>query len=227
MKFLFYSLSASGVAAFGHMAPATCPCVGAQGVDMSQAGYYDSSIGSSCKAWDEEFGGDDCTGPNPQEWCAQPWCWVDPNNCGVDSELSTWIPELTYSYAACGGEDAWANSEERARDDVLLGASNCRCKGPRDVDLSVQENGEASDYPNQDIGTYCKTWDLDYPGDDCVGDDKPAWCSNPWCWVDPTECDLDNADSSGWPLHYSYATCGAEDLWSGSEAQKKMKSENM
>ena len=46
---------------------------------------------------------------------------------------------------------------------------------------------------------------------------KPEWCSEPFCFVDETKCDVKSSESvyfSG--LYYSYATCGAfQDVFNG------------
>eukprot|EP00931_Biecheleriopsis_adriatica_P093204 TRINITY_DN6694_c0_g1_i1.p1 TRINITY_DN6694_c0_g1~~TRINITY_DN6694_c0_g1_i1.p1 ORF type:complete len:747 (-),score=132.23 TRINITY_DN6694_c0_g1_i1:68-2308(-) len=47
----------------------------------------------------------------------------------------------------------------------------------------------------------------------CDRANAPAWCGQPWCWVDKANCQgLQYYDSSYWPssgAYYSYVTCGS------------------
>mmetsp|Transcript_48248 Transcript_48248/g.127421 ORF Transcript_48248/g.127421 Transcript_48248/m.127421 type:complete len:188 (+) Transcript_48248:42-605(+) len=55
-----------------------------------------------------------------------------------------------------------------------------------------------------------------------AGVEKPsgqqaAWCGQPWCYVDPCNCNLDNVQPAYYwnvSLHYSYETCGGSDTYS-------------
>jgi len=79
-------------------------------------------------------------------------------------------------------------------------------------------------YP-ANIGSKCEAWDQ---GRDpaCKGGDKPAYCSQKWCFVDACECNISevpkisayfpNATFQGTTLFYSYETCGEEDTWTSS-----------
>ena len=103
-------------------------------------------------------------------------------------------------------------------------ASSCPCI-PRD---QIDDGGE-SDYPKYnkgtdqevdypaDVGTSCKTWDLD--ADPACEGKTDGWCNDAWCYVDPCTCETMAKKSSyfpslktvgGKPLYYSYATCGVD-----------------
>merc|ERR1719161_2325601 len=50
----------------------------------------------------------------------------------------------------------------------------------------------------------------------CKGNQAPKWCEQSWCYVDP-ECHLSGLQQTfyfpGYEMTYSYANCGAEDLF--------------
>ncbi|CAE7632094.1 GST1 [Symbiodinium necroappetens] len=63
------------------------------------------------------------------------------------------------------------------------------------------------------------------------GADK-GWCAEPYCFVDPCNCDLDvpptlansylpDASYQGKGLWYSYVTCGGKDYWMDAETKKQ------
>mmetsp|Transcript_115871 Transcript_115871/g.334629 ORF Transcript_115871/g.334629 Transcript_115871/m.334629 type:complete len:365 (-) Transcript_115871:86-1180(-) len=81
-------------------------------------------------------------------------------------------------------------------------------------------------YP-ADLGAHCEPWDLKrHPK--CTGDSStdPSWCGEPWCYVDPCRCKIEtiplqsvyvpDARYRGAPIHYSYATCGARNVFADS-----------
>jgi len=112
----------------------SCPCIGISGVqgeftvliEVNKTGettnaQYPADVGSFCKTWDDGLDPIHCQeGQHPgkgNDWCAQPWCFVDACNCdGIPSppKVSQMLPTvvyegriLYYSYATCGGEDRW------------------------------------------------------------------------------------------------------------------------
>ena len=51
----------------------------------------------------------------------------------------------------------------------------------------------------------------------------PLWCSNMWCYVDPTACKVVFSHSVYWPNSYraySYATCLSADMFTDVELLK-------
>ena len=52
----------------------------------------------------------------------------------------------------------------------------------------------------------------------CSGACSPNWCSQRWCWVDPSNCAAGDVEGSSYfpgAATYSYATCGSIDRFSG------------
>lgn len=76
-------------------------------------------------------------------------------------------------------------------------------------------------YP-ADVGSHCAPWDDGHQPLSCMEDNEPGrgqgWCAQPWCFVDPCNCDiavkpsitsyLPDGSYQGKPIYYSYATCG-------------------
>lgn len=58
-----------------------------------------------------------------------------------------------------------------------------------------------------------------------------AWCTKPWCYVDPCKCEAADVaassvfDSLG-EMYYSYSACGSMDLFTGEYAEDKVGSGN-
>eukprot|EP01006_Ploeotia_vitrea_P056425 TRINITY_DN68099_c2_g2_i3.p1 TRINITY_DN68099_c2_g2~~TRINITY_DN68099_c2_g2_i3.p1 ORF type:complete len:604 (-),score=19.11 TRINITY_DN68099_c2_g2_i3:1281-3092(-) len=74
----------------------------------------ESTWGSSdCKAWDAMALSEQCDPADPQPWCADSWCWVDPANCiyrfheARTFPSSTGTSPLFYSYTTCGNTDRY------------------------------------------------------------------------------------------------------------------------
>jgi len=105
----------------------------------------------------------------------------------------------------------------------------CRCTG-NNLQERVDRNGIAKVYSlksglveeyRSDYGQSCKVHPE--PGDTaCTGDAPAAWCSSPWCYVDPCECAVDASlfesahfasTVTGAKLFYSFAACGPEDAY--------------
>jgi len=108
------------------------------------------------------------------------------------------------------------------------GASGCPCVtiGGDLGNLNVTIGSSTLLYP-ADLGGSCETWDEGlHP--DCKGSSPPDWCTQAWCYVDPTSCDglsvppktssyQQKATFRGMTLYYSYATCGASDSFTATE----------
>jgi hypothetical protein len=66
-------------------------------------------------------------------------------------------------------------------------------------------------------GFGCHAWDEGL-GQVCGGVDPKNWCLQPWCWVDETNCDMENTQSKYFEyanasMFYSYSTCDAQDMF--------------
>mmetsp|Transcript_73717 Transcript_73717/g.213531 ORF Transcript_73717/g.213531 Transcript_73717/m.213531 type:complete len:426 (+) Transcript_73717:65-1342(+) len=96
------------------------------------------------------------------------------------------------------------------------GKLKCPCVGFTGLNGTVLHDGDQ--YPGE-LGSICKTWDKEHTKE-CTGDDKAEGCDEPWCFVDPSHCMIDDkpqksvwfpsATLGGRPLHYSYETCGGK-----------------
>lgn len=118
---------------------------------------------------------------------------------------------------------AWTQEE------VHFGDTACPCIGFDLIEgvIPVQVDGHEVLYP-ADLGSRCEKWEEDRHAD-CLKPDKPAWCSQAWCYVDPCHCQLPvlplqseltpQVRYRGRPIYYSYETCGGEDLWSKKRAE--------
>jgi len=118
----------------------------------------------------------------------------------------------------------------------LYGSAKCPCVGLDNVKGAVTADcsGTKIVYPAE-FGASCGAWEQDRHPDCELGTDRnftrdgevPAWCDQPWCYVDPCKCEIPDvpvvsqclADST-WqdhPVYYSYATCGGTDAWTASK----------
>jgi len=108
-----------------------------------------------------------------------------------------------------------------------MGTSGCPCLTSLGTALDQYKNDNGNVlyqdqyiYPNN-YGNGCKEWDIDpmalqpYCGNPngVLLPQAPEWCQDAFCYVDPTNCDLNYHLSGIFPesgLHYSYPTCGSE-----------------
>jgi len=83
---------------------------------------FPADTGAVCNTWEKD-NHPDCDSDDAPEWCNQAWCYVDPCSCKlpVPPKTSSYLPESTYqgkpiyySYATCGGKDAWTASDKKA-----------------------------------------------------------------------------------------------------------------
>ena len=84
-----------------------------------------------------------------------------------------------------------------------------------------------TDYPG-DYGETCKAW-LETGHSSCTDlttvpptqkplSEQADWCSAPWCYIDPCNCDAPDATKSDYfpgEVFYSYATCGEKNTFVG------------
>jgi hypothetical protein len=199
-----------------------CPCIGVADVEGSvrvsvgnnKTAEMPADVGAECKAWDNGVTPSCKRGEKPGKdngWCAQPWCYVDPCNCNLETppKESSYLPDgqwqgksLWYSYDTCSGHVSWSksnNSKSEAKtakvcslkvDEAKWGDDDCRCIAisgqPGTNNMTIGEAEVA--YP-ADTGALCKAWDSgNHP--DCKNDDAPKWCKQAWCFVDPCSCRL-------------------------------------
>lgn len=102
-----------------------CRCIGFAGVSgTTEISFkdgkmveYPADLGTSCKAWDDDFH-PECTGDDQPNWCKARWCYVDPCDCqlpgGAVPKISSYLPDATftgknlyYSFESCGSPDTW------------------------------------------------------------------------------------------------------------------------
>mmetsp|Transcript_11533 Transcript_11533/g.30593 ORF Transcript_11533/g.30593 Transcript_11533/m.30593 type:complete len:379 (-) Transcript_11533:194-1330(-) len=222
-----------------------CPCIGFDNIQgettvvfeeggQETAVAYPADLGARCEPWDDGRHASCKEGATPgfgQGWCAQQWCYVDPCNCAIPvlPKMSTYSPDALYrgkplffSYATCGGEDAWSKGVPE------VGTPGCRCIGFDNVPGTTEMNieGQMVAYPAE-VGGSCKAWDkATHPM--CSGGDPkklPKWCAQEWCYVDPCTCELagdippkvsmylPKATFTGKGLYYSYETCEGKDYF--------------
>jgi hypothetical protein len=131
---------------------------------------------------------------------------------------------------ACLGEALWATFapsggytlEKPCSWEWADSAGNCQ------VPSGLASN--FTDYPG-DFGETCKVWPD--PGHSACYDlttvppeakaisDQADWCLELWCYVDPCNCDASDATKSDYfpgTLFYSYATCGAKNMYTAVES---------
>tara|TARA_B110001452_G_scaffold93183_1_gene76857 strand:+ start:94 stop:1146 length:1053 start_codon:yes stop_codon:yes gene_type:complete len=73
---------------------------------------YPLSYGTDCGAHDQTLQPYcDSSVAEPPEWCAQPWCYVDKNNCDHPASKSSYYASqsLSYSYRTCGGQNTFSS----------------------------------------------------------------------------------------------------------------------
>eukprot|EP00928_Gymnodinium_smaydae_P093641 TRINITY_DN7793_c0_g1_i2.p1 TRINITY_DN7793_c0_g1~~TRINITY_DN7793_c0_g1_i2.p1 ORF type:complete len:1481 (+),score=150.17 TRINITY_DN7793_c0_g1_i2:309-4751(+) len=139
----------------------SCPCIGVAGLSGDMDALikvpsngtetltfvpYPMDTGTSCHAWDDHRYPGACEDPTQAPglgsgWCAQPWCYVDPCACDLETPpvKSTYFPAATYqgrplfySYATCGGNEYLPYGNRTVacvnQDDPLLCNAQPDCK---------------------------------------------------------------------------------------------------
>jgi len=124
--------------------------------------------------------------------------------------------------------------EAAAKDESVHGKEDCRCIGLGGKDIGKTflhiNDKDLVQYP-ANVGATCQAWEMDaHPA--CLQDgEKPSWCSNKWCMVDPCKCKTKTPPLTvmqanqhmrfqGKTAYWSYETCGSADTWSSSHAGK-------
>ena len=112
-----------------------CPCSQPAGRDLHHCGRpgrrctcspstdhpYPTSYGTNCATHDvatEPYA--DASGAplaDAADWCSSSWCWVDPANCDIQSDPSSYFhidgqeAVLHYSYGTCASENTFTDTE--------------------------------------------------------------------------------------------------------------------
>merc|ERR1719446_1015832 len=118
---------------------------------------------------------------------------------------------------------------------ATYGDAKCRCIGIDNIDgETVVQIGDGKTLSmDADVGARCDKWE-DGKHPSCLDGATPGkgndWCAQPWCYVDPCDCDipvlpktsayLPDGTYQGLPIYYSYATCGGTDSWTGEHHEK-------
>lgn len=225
-----------------HFGDSRCPCIGFDNINGETTVFlddfgevaYPADLGARCEQWDNGMHPGCKEGKSPgfgNDWCAQPWCYVDACNCDIPilPKLSAYVPDaryrgkpVYYSYATCGATDTWAKVTPE------VGSPGCRCigfddiPGKIDVVVTVNSRTQVVAYPAE-VGGTCRAWDDNRHPMCQHGDDSVPWCRRTWCYVDPCSCTmpdppktsmyLPEATFAGKALYYSYETCGSEDIF--------------
>jgi len=166
--------------------------------------YFSYTTCGGNDQWSADFHKDACVNQRSEEDCKA------LTKCAWDGEK-------------CGGKEIMGMCNVELNDEVV-GQKGCRCIGIDNQLGSTKASigGSLVSYP-ADLGAICSAWDTDtHP--QCKGDDeRPDWCGQAWCFVDPCECDLavppktssylPTATFQEKPLYWSYATCGVGDTY--------------
>lgn len=229
-----------------HFGDTACPCIGFDNIDGQTAVElsdgrevtFPADLGARCEKWDNDVHPDCKAGAKPGKdngWCGQAWCLVDACHCSLPvlPKTSSYVPDarfrgrpLFYSYHTCGGEDMWMKQLPQ------VGSPGCRCIAfsnlPGTTEVGIRTKGlqhkQLVEFPAE-LGGTCKSWD-DEMHPECKGPNKPSWCEQRWCYVDPCACNivappkitmyLPKATFTGKSLYYSYETCGSNDTFTAS-----------
>jgi len=83
---------------------------------------FPADTGAVCNTWEKD-NHPDCDSDDAPDWCNQAWCYVDPCSCKLTTppKTSAYLPGASYqdkpmyfSYATCGGKDAWTAGNKKA-----------------------------------------------------------------------------------------------------------------
>jgi len=193
--------------------------------------------GSSCAAWNDGDGKwPACVSESPPDWCTDAWCYIDTDACSVKhhpqpSIYGTDGDELAWSYDACNkdfGGNTWVGFPSPPPPAPPPGTAGCPC-----VDTSSLFTGYIRP---RHWGDSCVAWDsvsgtspdlttawggVCFPAlnnltsaPNNLTSAVPDWCSDEWCYVDPTTCDVGSYPSAlgtvqAAGLAWSYKTCNA------------------
>lgn len=62
----------------------------------------------SCRAHDSNTA-PYCDAAGYPTWCSFSWCYVNASSCGLSASPSSYVPDLYYSYEACGNTDTFTS----------------------------------------------------------------------------------------------------------------------
>jgi len=142
------------------------------------------------------------------------------------------LDKCAWDGAKCGGSEVMGQCAKKLHG-FTWGMGSCRCVGidnqPGSLDVDIGD-GKMIAYP-ADVGATCQAWDLKrHPDCKKAEGDKPKWCYDQWCYVDPCSCGhptppktsayLPDSTFQGKPVYYSYATCGSTDQWTSEHHDK-------
>lgn len=145
-------------------------------------------------------------------------------NLKTEADCNKSSTKCTWAKGFCGGKEIMSNCTDEPNE-IVWGQKGCRCVGigGRGGSLDLVVDGKGIQYPG-DTGSSCAAWDSG-PHPKCAGNstDRPKWCENQWCYVDPCSCDLGTPPKiatytvggmfQGRRLYYSYSTCNSTDTW--------------
>ena len=103
----------------------TCPCIAWDSSSFlaSDGNSITTTLGGTSYAYPLTYGTDcaahdqtlqpycDSSVAEPPEWCGQPWCYVDKDNCDHPASKSSYYESqsLSYSYRTCGGQNTFTS----------------------------------------------------------------------------------------------------------------------
>eukprot|EP00746_Dinoflagellata_sp_MGD_P165381 gnl/MRDRNA2_/MRDRNA2_94606_c0_seq1.p1 gnl/MRDRNA2_/MRDRNA2_94606_c0~~gnl/MRDRNA2_/MRDRNA2_94606_c0_seq1.p1 ORF type:complete len:1140 (+),score=216.23 gnl/MRDRNA2_/MRDRNA2_94606_c0_seq1:110-3529(+) len=210
-------------------------CLGSQCIPAEDYELYTAQGGAWCLTGDHEL----CQKPD-KGWCSGECnCPGNcPHACGR-CPASASLLSLPASASAPAKKELFMLSAHSALTVALhsdkepsnadYGDPACSCVGIDNVEgkrmVRLDERTTAA-YP-VDLGASCQAWDDGRSLLGCMSGQDPGkgkgWCAQKWCYVDPCKCDistlpktslyLPGATYQGKPIYYSYATCGAKDMF--------------
>lgn len=130
------------------------------------------------------------------------------------------VPHTTYSFLSVNSTERKCNNRGKPQGHGY-GKDKCPCVGIDNLRGYFASNLDFYhvQYPLE-AGASCSAWDKGvHP--ECSGEPVPNWCRQKWCFVDPCECELDEAPKrtnlgvtyQGGPAFYSYKTCDDFDFY--------------
>lgn len=184
-----------------------------------------AAYGWGCKAHDSGEGtcktATDTGNGEPNDWCLDQWCIVDPNTCDQRSiEISYTAADDYFSYEVCDQNFAgngWAgrckNCEDKPNSFCSCGGMDgCKCKvGAPKKTAATGKPAYVGEVPA--YGSGCKAHDKGH--DSCstandTGVGQPSdWCLDKWCIVDKDSCKFKTTASSYTAAddYFSYEAC--------------------
>lgn len=143
-------------------------------------------------------------------------------NCGLLIAAASVSPGAAQTSGGNGHNKCKCLSLDAAKAGLQSGSYFGSVGSDANCAIPATDDGQQYCYAQSFGGEGCKEYENTLPptcaqSDGTAISGRPAWCGDPWCWVDPNDCDeayVDDAlpsimfPDSG--LFYSYGTCGAE-----------------